>query len=529
MDILKLSVNLHRQQLHSLAVCALAFACIEAWFLLFFWNISLFGDVSEGSVLFSEAYTVATVAFFAALVILAVAPGLTNALRKHAILFVCIAFGMSLVTVAFFINTALLQGNAIGVSAIACCVVAGALSAFYFIAVGLYLANFKACLLMQSVFAGLALSALIYCLAIALPIVGYALVVAVLPLLSCAALAQVGRISPAAVGEQRDNASELGPDWTACDAAVSGPSACFPQLALRAPRCVQLSRLTLCALLVGFTNETNRFLYNEIASPIIDAAMFRFSQDIAALVIVFFCAVCAIALHFKDKSQFLHLLFWGIFTLLFVATIALPATLLFPDVESAYLVFTALSSASYECFSLLIWIGPGLIVSRDISYGTRAFTLVRLGWSGGQLLGIMMVSAFAATLAVQNLYLYSAASCVILVISFAIIFPESVLSAMLLVRDEREREEPSILLTDDDHDTLKARCCSLAALHGISQRELDVMELLSEGRNAAYIMDKLVLSRSTVSTHRQHVYQKLGIHSQQELIEMVQGGSRRSS
>ena len=40
--------------------------------------------------------------------------------------------------------------------------------------------------------------------------------------------------------------------------------------------------------------------------------------------------------------------------------------------------------------------------------------------------------------------------------------------------------------------------------------------------DAAYIQETLVLSKSTVSTHRQHIYQKLGIHSQQELIDLIQ-------
>ena len=42
------------------------------------------------------------------------------------------------------------------------------------------------------------------------------------------------------------------------------------------------------------------------------------------------------------------------------------------------------------------------------------------------------------------------------------------------------------------------------------------------GRNLPYVQDQLCLSKSTVSTHRQHIYQKLGIHSQQELINLVQ-------
>ena len=48
------------------------------------------------------------------------------------------------------------------------------------------------------------------------------------------------------------------------------------------------------------------------------------------------------------------------------------------------------------------------------------------------------------------------------------------------------------------------------------------MYLLAKGHNAAYIQDSLYISRSTAKTHINHVYRKLDIHSQQELINMVE-------
>jgi DNA-binding CsgD family transcriptional regulator len=48
------------------------------------------------------------------------------------------------------------------------------------------------------------------------------------------------------------------------------------------------------------------------------------------------------------------------------------------------------------------------------------------------------------------------------------------------------------------------------------------MMLLAKGRNLPYVQEQLLLSKGTASTHRQHIYQKLDIHSQQELIELVQ-------
>ena len=62
----------------------------------------------------------------------------------------------------------------------------------------------------------------------------------------------------------------------------------------------------------------------------------------------------------------------------------------------------------------------------------------------------------------------------------------------------------------------------MAKRYGLTERESEIMMMLATGRNLPFIQDQLFLSKSTVSTHRQHIYQKLGIHSQQELIDLVQ-------
>jgi DNA-binding NarL/FixJ family response regulator len=57
----------------------------------------------------------------------------------------------------------------------------------------------------------------------------------------------------------------------------------------------------------------------------------------------------------------------------------------------------------------------------------------------------------------------------------------------------------------------------------LSPRELEVLKMLARGRDRAYIEEKLVVSRNTVKAHVKHIYAKLGIHSHQDLIALVQG------
>ena len=45
------------------------------------------------------------------------------------------------------------------------------------------------------------------------------------------------------------------------------------------------------------------------------------------------------------------------------------------------------------------------------------------------------------------------------------------------------------------------------------------------GRSAKYIADELMISHNTTRTHIKHVYEKLNIHSKQELLDLVLFGS----
>ena len=67
----------------------------------------------------------------------------------------------------------------------------------------------------------------------------------------------------------------------------------------------------------------------------------------------------------------------------------------------------------------------------------------------------------------------------------------------------------------------------IARSHGLSKRETEIFLLLAQGRSRPHIRDVLVLSKNTVATHVRHIYEKLGIHSQQELIDLAEGAFER--
>lgn len=61
----------------------------------------------------------------------------------------------------------------------------------------------------------------------------------------------------------------------------------------------------------------------------------------------------------------------------------------------------------------------------------------------------------------------------------------------------------------------------VTAEFGLSAREREVAEMLAEGYTYTYIRAALGVSDGTVKSHVAHVYQKLGIHRKDELLELI--------
>ncbi len=68
----------------------------------------------------------------------------------------------------------------------------------------------------------------------------------------------------------------------------------------------------------------------------------------------------------------------------------------------------------------------------------------------------------------------------------------------------------------------RTKCETVANTYLLSRRETEIMFFLAKGHNAAYIQEKLYISEGTAKTHIRHVYRKTNVHSQQELMRLVE-------
>ena len=73
------------------------------------------------------------------------------------------------------------------------------------------------------------------------------------------------------------------------------------------------------------------------------------------------------------------------------------------------------------------------------------------------------------------------------------------------------------------------KCDAVAKQCGLSKRQTEVLHMLAKGRNAEYVQQKLVISMHTAKTHIANIYHKLGVHSSQEMLSLIESSERKTS
>lgn len=84
------------------------------------------------------------------------------------------------------------------------------------------------------------------------------------------------------------------------------------------------------------------------------------------------------------------------------------------------------------------------------------------------------------------------------------------------------RPDPSDPSAKGAPDAVALRCETLRRVHGLTPREVEVLELLGRGRDVGAITNILGVSRNTVRTHVQRLYTDLNVHTRQELIDLLE-------
>jgi len=179
-------------------------------------------------------------------------------------------------------------------------------------------------------------------------------------------------------------------------------------------------------------------------------------------------------------------------------------------------------SASYTAFSILT-----MMIFANMGYRYNISAL----WLFGFERGIRALFVFLGRMIEGNKELVTFAG--VDPEFFVLIFTIMLLVAMtMLLFSERElssRWGVRFFGKDDntiDNAVLRKQALStqiskLARSHALTQREEEVMLLLTQGKSISDIERELFIANGTAKAHVRHIYKKLDIHSRNELLDMV--------
>lgn len=166
-----------------------------------------------------------------------------------------------------------------------------------------------------------------------------------------------------------------------------------------------------------------------------------------------------------------------------------------------YILMTCICSYFSNCLKC----SPAWIVS-----------LITLAMVGGQMMGTMGVDVGAAVLGASAAGTASAGAALL-----AFLLPTA---ALLLLSSDNTVSgwgaiRPAERAADGGDAALFAK---IASDYQLTVREREICEYLSRGRNKRYISEQLGVAEETVKTHMGNLYRKLLVHSQQEIIDLVE-------
>lgn len=99
-------------------------------------------------------------------------------------------------------------------------------------------------------------------------------------------------------------------------------------------------------------------------------------------------------------------------------------------------------------------------------------------------------------------------------------------ASLLMISNRNLRTGWGLAKPDNMHATgrpvLELVMHQVATDASLTEREASVLLLLGRGRNRQAISDELQISKETAKTHIQSIYRKVGVHSQQELLSLLE-------
>lgn len=152
-------------------------------------------------------------------------------------------------------------------------------------------------------------------------------------------------------------------------------------------------------------------------------------------------------------------------------------------------------------------------VSAILLFGLERFFMLCASLAG-RMFGAFSDLAAASTGRVAVLSLFAA---ILLVVFLYLFYSERYLSSPWgLVFKAAEGE-----LGPTTQEIAALRALGLARVHGLSERETEILLSVIRNRSVKEIGEELLIAQGTVKAHLQHIYRKFDVHSKRELCQLV--------
>lgn len=218
-------------------------------------------------------------------------------------------------------------------------------------------------------------------------------------------------------------------------------------------------------------------------------------------------------------SGILLVVFWHLFR--DKINIAKVYQVIFPFVATGFLALPFLGEAFYAYFVgftfLFVSLIASLIMITSIQFGQKSslHPVFVYGFIGGA----CYLSSLLGDILGGRAHLLSGYGFVqVLAISFVCLY----ILSMVLLALHKGNATVSLKPADEPPDLFEESCAIVITQNGLSQREAETMKMIARGRDLPTISKTLCISKGTVQTHSKSLYRKLGIHSKQELIDLIE-------
>lgn len=172
---------------------------------------------------------------------------------------------------------------------------------------------------------------------------------------------------------------------------------------------------------------------------------------------------------------------------------------------------------SYLCFEVCVWVFFAQISN---AFSLSPFLVFGIGETFvcvGKFIELALQEPLVALFGTQSLFGVETAALILfsLLLGFCLLPSEKEVERMV-VEGAWKKGDP------DKPGYFKSRCDHVSTQYSLSNRESEILLYLAKGRNASFIQEKLVISEGTAKTHIWRIYRKLDVHTQQELINLVE-------